>query len=160
MTAFLPPFLGHHDDTSIETWVERLVRRGNEHDSSSSATVVLTVRTHPNNALAGLLILNRADDDENIIHLGYLLAKTAWGQGLATELVQGLVAHLQQQDSFRGQVRGGVDRHNPASARVLQKADFVALSTPADDGPPSAENAVEWFERDIVGAGTRRETSD
>lgn len=61
------------------------------------------------------------------VHLGYLLAEEAWGQGYASELVQGLVRSLPGQE-----IRAGVSRDNPASARVLEKAGFTVMDNGAE----------------------------
>ena len=68
------------------------------------------------------------------VHIGYLLAETVWGQGIATELMKGFVSSVKNNGPLR--LAGGVDRGNPASARVLQKAGFVVepdLSAPDID---------------------------
>lgn len=81
--------------------------------------------------LAGLLILAPDPEaPEPTLHLGYLLGEAHWGRGLASELLAGLVAALEAQGPIT--LLGGVDRANPASARVLEKAGFrpdPALST-------------------------------
>lgn len=69
--------------------------------------------------LLGLVLLARIEND---IHLGYLLAESAWGQGYATELVKGLRPALALGGAQR--VVGSVGKDNPASARVLEKAGF------------------------------------
>ena len=56
--------------------------------------------------------------------IGYLLGETVWGRGLASELVCGLVRHLDD-IGWHGRVTGGVDIDNPASAAVLRKAGFA-----------------------------------
>ncbi|WP_300438102.1 GNAT family N-acetyltransferase [uncultured Mameliella sp.] len=74
--------------------------------------------------LIGLLML--FSDPEGVsdcAHLGYLFAEEAWGKGYATELVQGLAAHLDETAPMT--LLAGVDRTNPASARVLEKSGFL-----------------------------------
>ncbi len=75
--------------------------------------------------LLGLLILAEfpADNGPRVIHLGYLLGETAWGRGLATELISGLVSALRNLGEPI-QLLGGVENANPASARVLVKNGF------------------------------------
>ncbi len=94
---------------------------------------VYLVIERANKDLVGLLILAAEPDatDCPTIHIGYLLAETAWGRGFATELVSGLVSALKGQGPVR--LVGGVGTGNVASARVLQKAGFHldhALTTP------------------------------
>ena len=80
-------------------------------------------------SLLGLVLLAYL---ENNIHLGYLLAEKAWGQGYGTELVQGLLAELEKSGAER--IFAGVGNDNHASARVLEKAGFhKAARTPEED---------------------------
>lgn len=79
--------------------------------------------------LIGLLFLFGSNDsDAPTRHFGYLFAEQAWGQGYATELVQGLVDFLDHGDPLT--LRAGVALGNPASAGVLTKSGFVPLPTP------------------------------
>ena len=112
--APLPPSL-HWDGGSLSGWI----------DARAAESEVLLVTSRESGALLGLMIL--APDPEApegpALHLGYLLAESAWGKGYASDLVRGLVAAL----AGRGPLRlvGGVERDNPASARVLVKAGFT-----------------------------------
>lgn len=84
--------------------------------------------------MIGLVILASDTDpsEPQTIHIGYLLAKSAWGKGLASELVSGLVAEVKHHGPIK--LVGGVDRSNPASARVLQKAGFALAPTQLETG--------------------------
>lgn len=111
----LPPALHLHDQKGgISKWVDA---RAKESD------VLLVEQTNSGN-LIGLMLLAHETDKDQIptLHIGYLLAEAAWGQGLASDLVTGFVCAAQD-----GPLRlvGGVDGGNPASARVLEKAGFV-----------------------------------
>lgn len=79
--------------------------------------------------LIGLLFLFRPDCDHPL-HLGYLLAQSAWGKGYATELLQGLVRHLRQDGPFA--LVAGVTMANTASARVLLKIGFEEIEPDAE----------------------------
>ncbi|KIC13826.1 GNAT family N-acetyltransferase [Leisingera sp. ANG-Vp] len=82
----------------------------------------------------GLVILSSPEDGGATRNLGYLFAESAWGQGLAGELIAGLQA------CFSGSgvtLSGGVMQENAASARVLEKAGF----TPQ---PAGAETVYSW----------------
>ena len=80
--------------------------------------------------------------------VGYWIAKPFWNQGLCTEALQLLIAHLRQQNTlspfagspkisdFRGALKGEPERvfpslisghfiDNPASGRVMEKCGFV-----------------------------------
>ena len=77
----------------------------------------------PSGAGVGLLILSNAEPDSSDRHLGYLLAQRVWGKGLATELIAAL------QELYLGTdvtLCGGVMHDNTASARLLERAGFVA----------------------------------
>ena len=66
------------------------------------------------------------------VRLGYLLAEDAWGQGYASELVEGFVRWCRQHPPIAS-IAGGVARDNVASVRVLTKNGFQRDST-ADVG--------------------------
>ena len=87
---------------------------------------VLAVRDLKHSALLGLLVLADVseDDDSSTLHLGYMLAEEAWGKGYATELLSGLIEHLQSCGSV-SRIQSGVVIDNKASARVLEKVRFT-----------------------------------
>ena len=62
------------------------------------------------------------------VRVGYMLRQNAWGRGLATELLQGIVQSFTRDRRICCLV-GGVDGSNVASARVLQKAGFTQVQT-------------------------------
>ena len=113
--AHLPPPLQLNRD-GVAGWIED---RANESD-------VILVRWKDGSELIGLMILASLPDgvDRPTVHIGYLLAEKVWGKGVASELVAGFVSAMDQKVPVR--LIGGVDRGNPASARVLQKAGFKA----------------------------------
>jgi len=55
--------------------------------------------------------------------IGYWIGKPWWGQGLATEVGQGLISHARDTLGTR-QVIAGYYTDNPASGRVLEKLGF------------------------------------
>ena len=118
----LPPPL--HITDSITSWVN---------DRAGESDVLLIEMKDKN--LVGLLILAAIPGDEILtVHIGYLLSEVTWGQGIASELVAGLVAAMDGKRPVR--LIGGVDTGNPASARVLQKAGFTvdpSLSQPGHE---------------------------
>lgn len=57
------------------------------------------------------------------MRVGYLLAESRWGRGLASELVTGLVGWAHKSPDVDALV-GGVATDNPASSRVLKKNGF------------------------------------
>ncbi|SMX31716.1 GNAT family N-acetyltransferase [Maliponia aquimaris] len=82
--------------------------------------------------LIGLLFLFRPDPASTDLHLGYLFAEEAWGQGYATELLSGLLAQLRPQAPLT--LRASVTTGNPASARVLRKSGFRSDKDQPDKG--------------------------
>lgn len=90
----------------------------------------------------GLLILSHPGP-EKIRNLGYLFVRSAWGQGLASELIAALQSHFHNSDVV---LSGGVMQENAASARVLQKAGFTAQ--PSAD---SAETLYLWQAKSVAG---------
>ncbi|GAA3856889.1 GNAT family N-acetyltransferase [Celeribacter arenosi] len=120
-----PPLQLHGQKGGVSAWVDA---RAEESD------VLLVERRHGGD-LIGLMLIAREIDSDDIptLHIGYLLAEAAWGQGFASELVTGFVCAAQGRPL---RLVGGVDGGNPASARVLEKAGFVMapeLSTSESD---------------------------
>ena len=60
------------------------------------------------------------------VEIGFLLAKRAWGRGLASEAVQAVVEHAFAERGVRA-IEAFTDQRNEASARVLLKAGFRDL---------------------------------
>lgn len=120
------------DDTpeAVSNWVDARARESD----------CLSVKRSTNGALLGLLIL--VDTGASIpmptLHLGYMFARHAWGQGLATELLAGLIASVATWAPLR--LVGGVSKANPASARVLEKLGFSLV-------PELSFGDTEMFER-------------
>lgn len=84
----------------------------------------------------GLLILfesaGRRDPARVELRLGYVLAESAWGEGLASELVGGLVDWARSEPSIET-ISGGVAKDNAASARVLLKNGFEPATMREDE---------------------------
>lgn len=60
--------------------------------------------------------------------IGYVIAESCWGQGLATEAMQGLINHLGETARFIA----GIDPVNAASQKVLEKLGFAYHHTQAE----------------------------
>ncbi len=130
----LPPALQLADGAApIADWIDARAAQGD----------VMLVSDAGSEELIGLLFLARRPDgaDPPQIHVGYLLREEAWGEGLATELVRGLVSALEGRGPAR--LLGGVGKGNAASARVLEKAGFVR-------DPGLSRPDVEMFARSIA----------
>ncbi len=86
----------------------------------------------------GLLILFEMQSDQVSsvdIRIGYLLSESAWGRGIATELVAGFADWCRGQTAI-STISAGVVQDNPASAKVLEKSGFerVVAGGEAVDG--------------------------
>jgi RimJ/RimL family protein N-acetyltransferase len=119
VTKFLPDELRYvSGTTNVETWIT----------SATAGSTVFLVRTIEENELAGVLIVHESVPANGVatMRLGYLFGEHYWRRGLATELVRGLVDSLKK-SGFTGEVLGGVEAENAASAAVLLKSGFVAV---------------------------------
>ena len=119
----LPPSLQvRQSPEAVEGWI----------DARAAESDVYLIRTSADGALIGLLIL--ASDPEARtpprLHIGYLLGKTAWGQGYASEMIGGLLAACARPVTLMG----GVAEDNPASAHVLRKHGFHVQKDLSGDG--------------------------
>jgi RimJ/RimL family protein N-acetyltransferase len=128
VTQSLPD--GWQGDYTIERaneWIRERDREG--------ATLIVLERS--SRTPVGMMILFESDDEKlgRTVRLGYLLSETAWGQGLASELVQGFVGWCRKAEI--ASIMGGVERDNVPSQRVLQKNGFVYQ--------PSTDDTVELF---------------
>tara|TARA_R110000850_G_scaffold46105_3_gene116278 strand:- start:1296 stop:1802 length:507 start_codon:yes stop_codon:yes gene_type:complete len=116
--APLPPSL-QLKGRSITEWIA----------TQSANSDVLVIRDRDKTALIGLMLLHIEPAATPDCHLGYLIAETNWGQGFATELLEGFIAFCRA--NFPAiKLLAGVDADNPASARVLKKAGFTAQPNP------------------------------
>lgn len=77
--------------------------------------------------LIGLMFLTRPINAD--VHLGYLLGKSVWGKGIATELLTGLLEHLSKTNL---RLLAGVGVDNPESANLLEKVGFVKIDQDSD----------------------------
>ena len=110
VTQYLPPDLVVAGPVDAGAWLARLMRGGMVH------------MVHKDQKLIGFLTVHRQEAGHMMI--GYLFAQSTWGQGLASELLRGLIDQLAQ-TKWSGEILGGVDPNNPASAAVLRKAGFT-----------------------------------
>lgn len=89
----------------------------------------LTVCDRQTGYVIGLGLLMEADNAA--VNVGYLFDESVWGQGIASEMLSGLINHLRH--SGVRQLFAGVAQDNLASARVLTKCGFVALDSQQND---------------------------
>lgn len=98
---------------------------------AESPTLLVTERASGRHL--GLVILAEVPVDESMldVRLGYVVAEDAWGRGVASEVVSGLVAWARSEPRIRT-LTGGVELTNRASIRVLEKHGFEQLGTDGD----------------------------
>ncbi|AOE50917.1 GNAT family N-acetyltransferase [Kangiella sediminilitoris] len=121
VTENLPPHF--HDitsDTDAQAWYDRMM----------SESRLFIVKENDKDSIIGLLFAST--EHPHNVHIGYLLGEHYWGQGLASELLQGFIQHVTKTENWTTLV-GGVDKHNKASSRLLTKLGFVVR--PAEDEP-------------------------
>lgn len=116
VVAHLPEPLRLADgDHAVNEWVSK---------RAAESDVFLVLGASSGN-LIGLLLLAQSPEpsDTTELHVGYILAEGAWGKGIATELLIGLISALSESAPLL--LFGGVGKENPASSRVLEKAGFI-----------------------------------
>lgn len=130
VTRFLPPdWQGEYSDARARRWLADRVAEG---------AWIAPIIERSTGAAVGMMLVHPVEcDDANGIELriGYMLAESSWGRGLATEVLGGLVAWGRQQPQVVRLV-GGVGAANTASRRVLERCGFV---TDGADGDPADE---------------------
>lgn len=110
--ALPPPFQSTSDDGTRRALLAEM----------EGEAEILAMFTRMGDAI-GLLILSADNSD---VHIGYLFARTSWGQGYAGELLDGLQKHVAENTDVAA-LTGGVTYDNPASARVLERAGFEVV---------------------------------
>ena len=128
VTAPLPPdWQGVYTAERARGWIE---------ERDAEGTTLLVVRKSDGEAV-GLVMLFEApsteDEGASDVRLGYLLAEAVWGQGVASELVEGLVGWCRGEEGL-ATITGGVALDNPASARLLEKNGFSEIENERGHG--------------------------
>jgi len=110
-------------DTSIEAHVERLRRRPQKWDTGAEFYWVITL---PDDDRAiGAISCCVA---QHTAEFGYLLARSQWGNGYATEAARAIVDWASSVPGIR-RISATCDVDNLASARVLEKAGLKREAT-------------------------------
>lgn len=127
VTRSLPePWQGAYTTQRSAEWIRQRDAEG----------TTLLVVDHSSRQPVGLVILFEMASEGGTgpeIRLGYLLAESVWGQGLASELIGGFVDWSREAGIVS--IVGGVERDNVGSRRVLEKNGFVC--------DPATEQASE-----------------
>jgi RimJ/RimL family protein N-acetyltransferase len=125
-TQALPPnWQGDYDEDRAGEWIAQRDEEG----------ATLLVVEQAANAPVGLMILFLDDEHEAgpRLRIGYILGESAWGRGLASELLAGFVDWAERKGRVASLV-AGVGPENIASQRVLEKNGFHALSDVQSNG--------------------------
>ncbi|MCE9684892.1 GNAT family N-acetyltransferase [Shewanella sp. AS16] len=125
----LPPyFQGIESLADAERWLELML----------SESRLFAVQDKDNGSILGFLFIYI--EDAHDAHIGYLLGEAYWGQGLASELIRGLIALAIEAQEW-SKLIGGVDKTNQASSNLLRKLGFVEL--PAAEPSATEPSAIE-----------------
>ncbi|MGS0694715.1 GNAT family N-acetyltransferase [Shewanella sp. 0m-4] len=117
----LPPHFQHIDSLSdARKWFKRMV---------VESRLFVVKHTEANVIIGFMFVFIGSKRDA---HIGYLLGEPYWGQGLATELLQGFIDISIQGQSWDYLI-AGVSQSNKASAKLLLRLGFV--EQPCVNGP-------------------------
>jgi len=125
-TATLPPrWRGDYTEHRANQWIA---------DRDAESATLLAVDRRSGQAVGFLILFETTHDDAPGIDLriGYIITEAASGEGMASELVDGLVDWARARSSIRS-ISGGVAVGNAASARVLTKNGFTPAAGPSGD---------------------------
>jgi len=103
----------------------------------------LAVERAAGGALIGWCALNRWNPDHRSASLGYCLDDAAWGQGYATEAAFALLQWAFDTLDLN-RVQAEADTRNAASARVLEKLNFMREGTLREDCIVNGEVSDSW----------------
>lgn len=116
VTQSLPPaWQGVYSPERANDWINKRDEEG----------VTLIAVDKSSLAAIGFVILFESANGKDL-RLGYLLQESAWGNGYASELIQGFVEWSKSNDI--SSITGGVEVDNIASKRVLEKNGFIRES--------------------------------
>ncbi len=90
-------------------------------------------------SIVGVIGVERLDRQQS--EIGYWVAPTFWGSGIASEAVEAIVA---ANPHGARTLFGSVFQDNPASARVLEKAGFEYLGEAEAHSVARGENVATW----------------
>lgn len=124
VTRHLPdPWRGPYSPDRARSWVA-------ERDEESPT--LLVIERSAGDAV-GLIILYESPavvDGRSEVRLGYLLAEQAWGSGIGSEMIEGLVRWCREHSTV-ARILAGVEPDNEASGRLLIRLGFEPA--PDDD---------------------------
>ena len=109
-------------------------------------SLILAIRMKDTGELAGLAEFYGLRDRLHKVSVGYRLRESFWGRGLATETARLMVGYLYGETDIEI-ITASTMVENEASARVLEKADFIrtARGVEEDWGYPEPTIVDKWF---------------
>lgn len=108
----LPPYFHNiNTRTQAQNWLTRML--------SDSRLIKVT---DSSGELIGFIFIH--ETNRTTSHIGYLLAESHWGKGLATELLKEFIKTVQETESWEKLI-AGVEASNQASCRLLKKLGFI-----------------------------------
>ena len=121
--------------TDGDAVVAGVVSEAGEHYDERTDLGVLQVRLRSSRIAVGGIGFLWAPSPEGEVEVGYGLAESVQGQGLATEALRGVIAHAR--DRGVRTIMALTDPDNRASQRVLEHCDFERDREPqiTDEGP-------------------------
>ncbi|MES9961865.1 MAG: GNAT family N-acetyltransferase [Sedimenticola sp.] len=116
VTESLPPaWQGRYSIDRARDWIK---------ERDAEGVTLLVVEKSSTIPLGVVIIFDMSSSpDVAELRLGYVLSESAWGRGVGSELVQGLVSFCRNQPVLS--ITGGVAKDNYASKRILEKSGFV-----------------------------------
>lgn len=132
VTRHLPDRLKHTSRAETETWLHDMVER---YDPSNPLGFWATVERASGHVIGGAALMHAPINGGNPIEIGYSFARSAWGNGYATELGHALLRY--GFDTLQiAQIVAVIDTDNHASRRVLQKIGMRSEGMGDYDGHP------------------------
>jgi RimJ/RimL family protein N-acetyltransferase len=127
---------------SLEETAKRIDEYGRQFEKNGFGTwIVIDKPTGIPIGDAGL----KLEEDTGEVHVGYKLARSYWGQGLATEAAQAWVTHGFDNLGLN-RIAAFIHPQNAASIRVVQKLGFSFCRQKREAG-------IDWSVYELLGIG-------
>ena len=139
---YLPTYLFEKQFDDVREAISQLY--GDLFENGES--LILAIRDKQTGELAGLAEFYGLRDRLHKVSVGYRLRERFWGRGFATEAARLMVGYLYGETDIEI-ITASTMVENEASARVLEKADFIrtARGVEEDWGFPEPAIVDKWF---------------
>ena len=108
-----------YTDASADEWLSLYAKATDQHGQPAH----FAIRTGDDALIGGCGLNDFEVGKSHRAEIGYWLAKSLWGRGIMTAVVQRVCQHAFD-DFGLAKITAHVFTHNPASARVLEKCGF------------------------------------